>query len=73
MTRTAKGLVVTAAAVAALGTAALPAVADSHSPTPPRSAMTLDNHAPVPPADKHTPLTALDKHMPLTPLDNHIP
>ncbi|MFH8684429.1 hypothetical protein [Streptomyces lydicus] len=73
MTRTAKSLVVTAAAVAALGTAALPAAADNHTPAPPQSATTLDNHAPVPPADKHTPLTALDKHMPLTPLDNHIP
>ncbi|AJC57750.1 hypothetical protein [Streptomyces sp. 769] len=82
MTRTRKSLAVAAIALAALGGAVAPALADSHIPSPPNSMSALDRHTPVAPQDNHAPLAPQDNHAPLAPqgdqallapLDSHIP
>ncbi|MGI5258430.1 hypothetical protein [Streptomyces angustmyceticus] len=64
MTYMKKTLAVGALTLVAFGAAAAPALADSHTPTPPRTAFVLDNHLPVTPSDGHTPLIPLDSHTP---------
>ncbi|MFG2829882.1 hypothetical protein ACGFWI_20850 [Streptomyces sp. NPDC048434] len=64
MTYTKKALAVGALTLVAFGGAAAPALADSHTPARPHSAMVLDNHAPVTPQDRHTPVIPLDSHTP---------
>ncbi|MFI2260600.1 hypothetical protein [Streptomyces tubercidicus] len=64
MIYTKKTLVVGALALAAFGGAAAPALADSHTPAPPNSAVAPDNHIPVIPMNNHAPVAPLDSHTP---------
>ncbi|MEW1753356.1 hypothetical protein ACIQU1_25540 [Streptomyces angustmyceticus] len=64
MTNMKKAFAVGALTLVAFGAAAAPALADSHTPTPPHTAFVLDNHLPVSPPDSHTPLIPLDSHTP---------
>ncbi|GGW99683.1 hypothetical protein ACH4YO_10295 [Streptomyces noursei] len=73
MTRTRKSLAATAIALAALGGAAAPALADHHAPSPPNSVPALDRHAPIAPLDHHIPLAPQGDQARLAPLDHHIP
>ncbi|QHC20553.1 hypothetical protein [Streptomyces sp. GS7] len=64
MTRTMKSFAVAALALAALGGASMPAMADNHLPIAANSATTLDSHAPMAPQDSHAPFAPLDSHAP---------
>ncbi|GGU88402.1 hypothetical protein GCM10010211_63550 [Streptomyces albospinus] len=61
MTRTKQSLAVAAVALAALGGAAVPAMADNHIPV---AAAPLDSHLPMAPQDNHIPLSPQDNHIP---------
>ncbi|MFI1205098.1 hypothetical protein ACH4VR_37710 [Streptomyces sp. NPDC020883] len=73
MTRTRKSLAAAAIAVAALGAATVPALADSHIPSPSNSVTAQDSHTPVAPQDSHIPVAPQGDHAGLLPLDNHMP
>ncbi|MEK2471977.1 hypothetical protein [Streptomyces noursei] len=73
MTRTRKSLAVAAIALAALGGAVAPALADNHIPSPSNSVSALDRHTPVAPQDSRAPLAPQGDQALLAPLDNHIP
>ncbi|MFK0292179.1 hypothetical protein ACIQU6_17115 [Streptomyces sp. NPDC090442] len=73
MTRTREFLAVAALTAAALGTAAVPAMADNHIPSAPAVVTTQDSHAPMAPQDNHMPVPSQRVHAPVTPMDNHMP
>ncbi|MFE7315310.1 hypothetical protein ACFU7T_19840 [Streptomyces sp. NPDC057555] len=73
MTRTREFLAVAAITAAALGSAAVPAVADNHIPVAPASVTALDSHRPLTPQDNHTPVVPQGVHAQMSPADSHRP
>ncbi|MFE6686715.1 hypothetical protein ACFVFQ_09585 [Streptomyces sp. NPDC057743] len=73
MTRTREFLAVAAITAAALGSAAVPAMADNHIPSAPTITTIQGAHRPMAPQDNHMPVPSQRVQVQVTPMDNHMP